>query len=936
MTPEAEARETIDQLLEQAGWVVIGPTKFPNVRQAEGVAVREAHMKTGYADYLLYVDGKALGVIEAKKKGTPLSSVEPQTSKYSRGVPDDLPVWLEGEDLPFLYESTSVETFFTDLRDPRPRSRKLFAFHTPQTLRRWVKDDDSLRGRLQQLPELIADHLWPPQVEAVTNLEQSLAENRPRALIQMATGAGKTFTAVNFVYRLVRYAKAHRVLFLVDRNNLGRQALTEFNTFTTPDDGRKFPELFSVQHLTSNHIPADGQNAARVTISTIQRIYAILRDEELEEMAEEGSLYEQEEAGDADVPLRTVSYTPRLPLEYFDFIVIDECHRSIYNRWRQVLEYFDAFLIGLTATPASKTVAFFHENQVMEYDHLQAVADGINVAGEVYRIRTEITESGATVREGDEVREMQRRTRDEVRRLLDEDFVYLGKQLGRDVMNQSQIRLVVKTFRDRLFTEIFPGRSGEHVPKTLIFAKDDNHAEEIVRIVRDEFAQGNDFCQKVTYKLEKRKKPDDVVSAFRNRYYPRIAVTVDMIATGTDVKPIECLIFLRMVRSRAYFMQMYGRGTRIIDPDQMHAVTKDAPLKDHFVLVDAVGVTDGDIMVDAAPTLNRQKSLKLDKLLQKIGRGVSDEKTLATTASRLTRLQRKLTEADQEALREICGRTLPELTRVLLHALDADAIVARGKTLYGETADLDEEQLDTAAAQLREEAVITFQGPDITALFTKLDELSKRTSIIYDITNLDRLVTAEKDPEATARAQETIADFRTFIEQNKDQITALRLIYEQRYDQEGVSLAQLSQLAEAIRQPPHNWTTATLWRAYEQVGRAPMRSRSELQVVTNLVALVRHTLRPEDATLAPYPELVQQRYEAWLAEQAAVGQNFSEEQRWWLDEIARQIGLSWGVSPSDLQTGVFAQQGGIFKAMDVLGPSWEDLLNEINHSLIVL
>ncbi len=498
---EQETRQTIDQLLQAAGWNIQGPTKYPNLHAAPGVAVREVSLQTGIADYLLFVEGQALGVIEAKREGTPLTVAEPQSARYSVGLKQPLRAWRADGLLPFLYESTGVETFFTDLRDPAPRSRRVFAFHQPATLAEWVQQEKSLRGRFHDLPDLLTDKLWPPQVEAVTKLEQSLQENRPRALIQMATGSGKTFTAVNFAYRLVRYAGAKRILFLVDRANLGRQAYAEFQNFSTPDDGRKFTELFNVRHLTENHILPHTEDVNRVYISTIQRIYAILRDEELEEETEERSLYELDETGGlprSDQP-RTVSYTPQLPLEFFDLIIIDECHRSIYNLWRQVLDYFDAHLIGLTATPAQQTIAFFNENLITEYDHLKAVADGINVAGEVYRIRTKLGEQGGEIGAGEFVTERNRLTRAQRQRLLDEAFVYTGNQLGRQVISPSQLRLIIRTFRERLFTELFPHRTGENVPKTLIFAKDDNHAEEIVRLVREEFGEGNEFCQKVTY-----------------------------------------------------------------------------------------------------------------------------------------------------------------------------------------------------------------------------------------------------------------------------------------------------------------------------------------------------------------------------------------------------------------------------------------------------
>ncbi len=229
-------------------------------------------------------------------------------------------------------------------------------------------------------------------------------------------------------------------------------------------------------------------------------------------------------------------------------------------------------LIGLTATPSKQTIGFFGGNLVVEYPHRRAVTDGVNVEGEVYRIRTSITSGGATLEAepGFYVPRRDRRTRARRYAELDDDLTYTANQLDRDVVAEQQIRLVVRTFRDKLFTEIFPGR--KNVPKTLVFAKNDAHADDITRIVREEFGKGNEFCQKITYRTTG-KKPDELLQEFRTGFYPRIAVSVDMIATGTDVKPLECLLFMRNVKSANYLEQMKGRGTRVVDRASLNAVT---------------------------------------------------------------------------------------------------------------------------------------------------------------------------------------------------------------------------------------------------------------------------------------------------------------------------------------------------------------------------
>ena len=438
----------------------------------------------------------------------------------------------------------------------------------------------------------------------------------------MATGSGKTYAAVSSAYRLIRFARAKRVLFLVDRRNLGRQTLREFQAYTTPDDGRKFTELYNVQHLSSNQI----DTTSAVCITTIQRLYSMLRgDSDYETEDEESSTFER---GADDAAPQTVTYNPKIPIDTFDVIIVDECHRSIYGKWRHVLEYFDGFIIGLTATPYEQTRNFFNQNLVSEYRHEQAVGDNVNVGYYVYRIETEITQTGSTVAAGNYVAK-----RDKHRRLnweeLDEDIEYTETQLDRDVVATHQIRTVIQTFKDKLFTELFPNR--RIVPKTLIFAKDDSHAEDIVHIVRDVFAKGDEFCQKITYQSD---KPEELIARFRNDPIFRIAVSVDMISTGTDIKPLECLVFMRAVRSSGYFEQMIGRGVRVIRPDDLQAVTGDATEKTHFIIVDAVGVceslkTDSQSLPGDPPTTDDSDESSIRKPAQLID-DISEDRVLGT------------------------------------------------------------------------------------------------------------------------------------------------------------------------------------------------------------------------------------------------------------------------------------------------------------------
>ncbi|HPL97066.1 MAG TPA: DEAD/DEAH box helicase family protein, partial [Smithellaceae bacterium] len=562
-TPEQIARDEIDKQLIECGWIIQNKKQI-NLHAGPGVAVREYQTEIGPADYVLFVHGKPVGIIEAKKEdeGIRLTVHEDQSRDYARSKLK----YLDNDPLHFVYESTGTLTRFTDYRDPKPRSRPVFSFYRPETFLQLLKGEETLRSRMQDIPPLQTTGLRECQVVAINNLEKSFRANHPRALIQMATGSGKTYTAITAIYRLLKYAKAGRVLFLVDTKNLGEQAEQEFMAYVPNDDNRKFSELYGVHRLKSGFVPTDNQ----VYISTIQRLYSILKDKELDEREEEINPAEIRWEGRAPVP---VGYNPRLPVEFFDFIVIDECHRSIYNLWQQVLDYFDAFLIGLTATPDNRTFGFFNQNIVSEYTHEQAVTDGVNVGSDVYLIETKITQKGATVWKGQYIDRREKLTRRKRWEQLDEDLTYTRAELDNDVVNPSQIRTVIRTFKERL-PEMFPDRLDEkgnlEVPKTLIFAKTDSHADDIIQIVREEFAEENRFCKKITYNSE---DPKSTLAQFRNDYHPRIAVTVDMIATGTDVKPLECLLFMRDVKSRNYFEQMKGRGTRTISLDDLRKVT---------------------------------------------------------------------------------------------------------------------------------------------------------------------------------------------------------------------------------------------------------------------------------------------------------------------------------------------------------------------------
>lgn len=918
MTPEQLARKEIDQQLTQCGWLV-QDYRDMNISAGLGVAVREFPLTTGEADYMLYADCQAIGVVEAKPEGHTLTGVETQSGKYKDGLPSNLPHFRLP--LPFAYESTGVVTHFTNALEPDARSRSIFTFHRPEELIRLVNLDAQVRTSLRQMPPLNPERLWRVQVEAIQNLEKSLAANRPRALTQMATGSGKTFTAVSFSYRLVKFAGARRILFLVDRNNLGKQTLNEFQQYVSPYTNRKFTEEYVVQHLKKNTIAP----ACKVCITTIQRLYSMLRGEEdfLEEN-EENSLFEAESSL-IKQPMPVV-YNPKIPIETFDFIVVDECHRSIYNVWRQVLDYFDAFIIGLTATPTAQTIGFFGGNLVQDYTHEQAVADGVNVGYDVYRIETKISKGGAKLAKepGVFVPHRDRRSKARKYKELDDDLTYTANQLDRDVVAEDQIRLVARTFRDKL-PEIFPGRT--EVPKTLVFAKTDLHAEDVVRILREEFGKGNDFCQKITSKTTG-KKPDELLAEFRNAYNPRIAVTVDMIATGTDVKPLECLLFMRNIKSLSYFEQMKGRGCRVIDPDALQMVTPDARAKTHFVIVDAVGVCEDE--KTATKPLDRKPTVPLDKIMALVGAGAADADLVSTLAARLSRLDRQLDAGQRQAVTQAAGgKQITDLSACLLGSIEPDAVTQQAMQKFNlpQGQEPTEKQLQQVEQERMREALKPFHNPKLrNAILGARQALDQ----VIDEQTKDTLLRAGFDGAALEKAKSMVTSFRKFIDDHKDEIEALKVLYSRPY-RAGLRYRHVKDLAAAIQQPPHSFHPERLWQAFEAVEPEKVKAHGGKQLV-DVIALVKHAIDP-NTPLAPVGMTVEARYQSWLAEQTAAGAKFSAEQRRWLDAIKDHIAASLSIEPDDLEEVPFNQIGGLGRAHELFGDRLPAILEELNTRL---
>ena len=660
MLPEEKARIKIDQWFYDAGWEVVNRDQYTPTSTA--VAIREGLLKGNLeADYFLFINGKAVGVLEAKREEVDVSSgiVSDQVVTYAKNIPQYYQAYQRP--LPLLYKSNGKIVLFKDYRDNDSDFEEINRIHTPWEIVKVLGIDDPFAG----LPTLRSKRLRDCQYEAVTELEKSFRIGQNRALMVLATGAGKTYTACLTAYRMLAYTPMRRVLFLVDRNNLGKQAETEFGTFRLTDNGEAFNMIYTVNRLKSAKVPID----SNVVISTIQRLFSLLKGEEISDNEEDEEYDEEQEI--------VLPGHPNLPHDFFDLIIIDECHRSIYGNWRKVLEYFDtARLLGLTATPVPETMAFFNNNRIVNYTLEKSILDGVNVDCRIYRIKTKATEEGGAIMEGDRLK-VETRYTGEVKQVSNKETKnYTKEELNRSIINPAQIKLILNTYRDIVYTELFndPPREAnmDYLPKTLIFALNEAHATNIVNIAKEVFGRTDDrFIQKITYSVG---DSNELIRQFRNDKDFRIAVTCTLVATGTDVKPLEVVIFMRDVVSLPLYTQMKGRGVRTIGDEQLRNVTPNAISKDCFYLVDAVGVTEHEHLIPQPYEGPEGETVTLKELLERITHGYLPDIYLRRLASTLSRLYNKANNVQRNEFIRLAQDDMKDLSKRIYDALEVQAL----------------------------------------------------------------------------------------------------------------------------------------------------------------------------------------------------------------------------------------------------------------------
>lgn len=864
MTPEEKARIKIDQWFADAGWKVINRDDYEPTCTA--VAIREGLLKGNLeADYFLFINGKAVGVLEAKREETDAfaSKVCEQAALYAKSVPNIYQTYQNP--LPFIFTSNGKELYFCDFREKDSNFKQIMSIPTPRELVKELGIEDTFAG----LPTLKKKGLRDCQYEAVTELEKSFRTGQKRALMVLATGAGKTYTACLAAYRMLSYTPMRRVLFLVDRNNLGKQAENEFGTFRLTENGDAFNTIFTVNRLRSSSIPSD----SNVVISTIQRLFSFLKGEDIEDSDDDDDNEPTEEV--------TLPPNPNLPHDYFDMIIIDECHRSIYGNWRKVLEYFDtARLVGLTATPIPETMAFFNNNRIVNYTLEKSILDGVNVDCRIYRIKTQVTENGGAILEGERLKEETRYT-GEVKTVSSKEVkTYTNKELNRSIINPAQIKLILSTYRDVVYTELFndPQREPnmEYLPKTLIFALNEAHATNIVQIAKEVFVRDDDrFVQKITYSAG---DSNELIRQFRNDKDFRIAVTCTLVATGTDVKPLEVVIFMRDVESEPLYIQMKGRGVRTIGDEQLRNVTPNAFSKDCFYLVDAVGVTEHEKTTPTAVDEPTTKTITLKELLERISHGYIPDEYLKRLAATLARIYNKADNSQREEFARLAHEDMKVLSARIYDALE--------KGILPPFVDTNEPNLERKGlvsplanhADARKYLLILAAGFVNTLMPGEDTLISKGFSV--------------------EEAKSTTEAFETFCKEHADEIEALRIIYNN--EGEAITYSMLKDLENKLKLANNHFTSKQLWNSYAIVNPKTVRrstTKEESDALTNIIQLVRfafHQIERLDSVVTT----AKQYFNLWLGQ---TQREITDKQREVISRIVDYIASNGACTVRDIR-----------------------------------
>lgn len=834
MLPEEKARVKIDKQLNNAGWDIVDRQDYlPNY----AMAVKEALMQGGKeSDYLLFVDNKAIAVVEAKKESDSLGpKVASQAERYAKTPQNWYGLWFQGL-IPLVYLANGNKIYFKNmLTDPDGDYVELGEMHSPKKTLQLI----GKKSEYGALPRIDKKGLRDCQYDAEVNLEKSLKQGKKKALAVLATGSGKTYLACLASYRLLNYTSTKRVLFLVDRNNLARQTETEFSLFDRTENQQPMSSLYQINRLKNkDDIGGD------IVISTIQKLFAVLTGQTItddDEDKEDEKFFSFKDT-DSNQTVVSLGSDLKLPPDYFQFIIIDECHRSIYGKWQSVLNYFKgATILGLTATPTPEAYAFFNDNIIEKYTYDDSVVDGVNVPARVYRIKSNITEHGGTINTGDEIVEITRSGKEIGSYTATGRIDFAPTHLDRSVIVPDQMRKVLTAYKDSIYTDLFPDRDEiwEYIPKTLIFAKDDNHATEIVNVVKEVFADKfkngvvpDKFVQKITYSAG---DSNALIRDLRTDKEFRIAVTVTLVATGTDVKPLEVVLFMNDVKSDVLYTQMKGRGCRVINEDKLREVTPNANTKECFYIVDAVGVTEHDKTIPKPKGPGGEQKPKvptLEQLLEYLSHGEVSDDNLAL-------------------LRDYCASINMRYENNVLFGRHLNIFISD----YGFAPKTLAYQINTALSQGTLPPFTSASNDNsarnslISCLMLNLDARKKLLELhrgYYAIApGEDEIIDKGFTKEA---AKSFIDSFEKYLNDNADKIEALRIIYNS--EDTVITYSMLSDLRDKLLSENRLFTPYNIWSNYKMLDTngdvEDLDVKQNIKALTHLIQLVRFVYKKTD------------------------------------------------------------------------------------------
>lgn len=828
MLPEEKARVKIDDMLNRAGWYVVDRDEYaPQTTSAIREALAQGNKES---DYLLFIDNKAIAVLEAKRADNPLGEdVESQAENYARTPLSWYGLWEDGF-IPLVYMSNGEKILFKNLLSGDEDYVEIDSIHTPKEMLRLIKRSSEYGA----LPKLEKQSLRDCQYNAEINFEKSIKNGKKKNLAVLATGSGKTYLACLASYRLLNYTSTKRILFLVDRNNLARQTESEFSQFNMTENKKEMNALYDIKRLRH-----EGDIKGDIVISTIQKLFAIMTGQAVsddDEDAEDERLAEAAEKKDDTVI--TLGDDLTIPPDYFQLIIVDECHRSIYGKWRAVLDYFKgANILGLTATPTPEAYAYFDNNIVENYTYEHSVVDGVNVPARIYRIMTEVTEHGGSLEEGTSVTETARRTGADTTYKVDNNKEYENNLLDRSIVNRQQIRQVLETFKNSIYTDLYPERekSWEYVPKTLIFAKNDNHASEIVEAVKDVFKcefpneeVPEHFVQKITYSSD---DSNGLIRDLRNEKDFRIAVTVTLVATGTDVKPLEVVLFMKDVMSEVLYTQMKGRGCRVLTDDKLREVTPNADTKECYYIVDAIGVTEHDKNIPGpgpgpGPFIRK---ITLEQLLERLSHNELSDENLLTLRNICAMINRRYENNiyfghHLQYFIDNFGYSPKDLAVSIQEAFDSGQLPP-----YVSPSDDNHIRM-----QLINRLISNIPARK------KLLELRQGYILTTD-EDPDTLISAGFSKETAKTYTE---NFEKYINDNKDSIEALRIIYNS--EDTLITHSMLADLRDRLLSESSHFSAPQLWKYYRTLDPSSVDEldvRANAKALTNLIQLVRYAYK---------------------------------------------------------------------------------------------